>query len=364
MQISRWIGNRGGASRAARQCRAGFTLVELLVVIAIIGILIALLLPAVQAAREAARRSSCTNNLKQVGLAILNYESARKHYPPGRGHGYNSTVITQPQHVCYPYTSPQSTMSNLASGFVFMLPYLEGSSIHSLAPGVDTPNTTMVLWSDQNNDWALDANRRQLVGTHMPVYFCPSSTAERFFDDTSFSPPLRAAIGTYAMCLGSGHRPTGSYSGRNNKPTSNSSDVKCANDGMFMYGRRIKRKEISDGTSKTFAIGEVKDASIPEGPGPNFWSYSYAHAACLRSTANPPNIRTCTPAVLSAGLYCGNGYVGGGQPIWNGSFGSEHPGGLLFAYADGRVSFISENVSGALYWHAAAIADGFTDSIQ
>jgi prepilin-type processing-associated H-X9-DG protein len=172
------------------------------------------------------------------------------------------------------------------------------------------------------------------------------------------------AIGTYAMCMGSGHRPSTGYAGPNNKPASVSSDLKCNNDGMFFYGKRILRKAVTDGTSKTFAVGEVKDAAIPDGPGPNYWSRAYANTMSLRSTANLPNLITCTQATISAGLYCGNAYVLGGQPILNGCFGSDHKGGLNFAYVDGHVSFVSENISEAPYWHAAAIADGFTDVVQ
>ena len=94
-----------------RSIRLAFTLVELLVVIAIIGILIGLLLPAVQAAREAARRMSCTNNLKQIGLALHNYESALKTFPP-------STV------------SIGGSASQPWSAQAFLLPYLEGGTIH------------------------------------------------------------------------------------------------------------------------------------------------------------------------------------------------------------------------------------------
>ncbi len=92
--------------RRNRRLRFGFTLVELLVVIAIIGILVALLLPAVQAAREAARRMQCSNNLKQIGLGILNYESAMKRIPPG------------------------SIESNFIGGFASILPHLEQGSVY------------------------------------------------------------------------------------------------------------------------------------------------------------------------------------------------------------------------------------------
>ena len=107
--------------------RLGFTLVELLVVIAIIGILIALLLPAVQAAREAARRSQCTNNMKQLGVAIHNYHDTHKVFPPaGLDYGWAGDANTSYSRA--PSSSPVNRFN--ISGWVMVLPYLEQSALH------------------------------------------------------------------------------------------------------------------------------------------------------------------------------------------------------------------------------------------
>jgi prepilin-type N-terminal cleavage/methylation domain-containing protein/prepilin-type processing-associated H-X9-DG protein len=340
----------------ADQQNRGFTLVELLVVIAILGILIALLLPAVQAAREAARRSSCTNNLKQVGLAILNFESARKKFPPGRvTQGRNNYA---PDNPCYPYNVASNQQSNLASGFVVLLPYIEGGTLYSLASGVEEFNTFMVLWNDKGTPWR-DEPRRQLIETPVSVYLCPSYDGESVLDlsstDPGYTPPMKAAVGAYALCLGSGKPPL--------DPPSHSTSVKCKNDGMFFYGKHRKRGEITDGTSKTFAGGEVKHVSTLDGTGPNLWSYAYANASSLRSTTNPMNLPPCNSTV-SAGISCGNAYTSSAGPTFNGSFGSEHSGGANFVYVDGHVSFISENVVHSIYQNTASIADGVDPVVQ
>ena len=140
---------------------AGFTLVELLVVIAIIGVLVALLLPAIQAAREAARRSQCTNHLKQIGLAIHNFETARGKIPPaylsGIGH---------------------------ATWLVLIMPYLEEGTLY------DNSNVQTIYWGVPP----------QIVQTHVPVYYCPS----RRGPSLAFRATIVPAV--LAKCLG--HLPT------------------------------------------------------------------------------------------------------------------------------------------------------------
>ena len=141
----------------------GFTLVELLVVIAIIGILVALLLPAVQAAREAARRSQCTNNQKNIALAILNYEDTNKKLPPGTPF-YDNCV-----------RGPASTSPlrfHRVSGFVLILPFLEQGALFDLYQFEKTP----YIWMSDNtgNNWHRVAGRESLPEARPDVYVCPS----------------------------------------------------------------------------------------------------------------------------------------------------------------------------------------------
>jgi prepilin-type N-terminal cleavage/methylation domain-containing protein/prepilin-type processing-associated H-X9-DG protein len=313
--------------------KTGFTLVELLVVIAIIGILIALLLPAVQAAREAARRSSCTNNLKQIGLANLNYESNKKKFPPGR-------LNVNDGNDCAPY----ATATNIAaSGFVFMLPFMEGNSLYATA-AFDSGG----IWDSTNPTWR-DAARLEMIKSRPPTYVCPTSTFEPFVTDTnnwlaSGSPVVTAATGSYALCTGR------LGPGTTSSPTGTAQ--KCSNTGIYLYGRVIRRREITDGTSKTLVAGEVRDAHYWESL--NIWSYATRLNSILRTTSNSPNTLPCLPQ--NAG-FCGSFHADSRGNV-NSAFNSEHRGGVNFVFADGHVSFVSDNVALDVYQAASTIAKG------
>ena len=142
---------------ARREPLKAFTLVELLVVIAIIGVLVALLLPAVQAAREAARRSSCGNNLKQIGLALLNYEDANKSLPVGA-------------------TGPSPKGGYGTAWGVAILPYLEQGNIYEKFDhiGINSPHTGLI-YNGTNVD-----NGKLLAGQMIPAFICPSSPLEKW----------------------------------------------------------------------------------------------------------------------------------------------------------------------------------------
>lgn len=206
--------------------RTGFTLVELLVVIAIIGALVGLLLPAVQSAREAARRTQSISNLKQIGLALHNYHDSRRSLPPG----FRSTT-----------TGSWSGTSNDAvpesgpgwSFFAFILPYLEESTLHSTIR-FDLPIT--------------DPLNKAARETIVPVFIDPGDTGARLIDITNSGDPpspdntptviTQAAVCSYAGSLG-----TLAYE---RQPFN----------GVFHRNSRISLAQISDGTSKTLGVGE------------------------------------------------------------------------------------------------------------
>jgi prepilin-type N-terminal cleavage/methylation domain-containing protein/prepilin-type processing-associated H-X9-DG protein len=316
--------------KSAKNQRKAFTLVELLVVIAIIGVLVALLLPAVQAAREAARRASCVNNLKQIGVAMHNFLDAQRAFPPGRVGGQNGDK-------CGISPNVQSTG---ASGFAATLPFLEGQEMYDMIV-VEKGGIFNYAISPK---WFTYPENVNFVKLRPSVFVCPTSTVQPVCKECSGYDPGEkvAGIGTYALCHGT-YGPGVSVTG---PPAEDDvgQTVMCANTGMFLYKIRRKPKQITDGLTKTFAVGEVVGGDTQSGYSP--WAYASRHEGSLRTTLNPLN----TP-VGKFGTYRTESWG-----FLNGAFASEHPGGGNFLRADGSVEFVSEEINHDTYQEFATIA--------
>jgi prepilin-type N-terminal cleavage/methylation domain-containing protein/prepilin-type processing-associated H-X9-DG protein len=312
---------------------SAFTLVELLVVIAIIGILVALLLPAIQAAREAARRSSCMNNMKQDGLACQSFHDSLKQLPAA--------------------ASGATGMSYLAQ----ILPYMEDANLRDLID--DTKH-----WSTVENDKA--------EATPVPIFECPSTGPEldAFVGDIGNSTvyadfsPLRAhymgIMGAKIGCRASLLYPQSGYTMKlclDSPPNPGY----WADNGVIVLGKKINFRRITDGTSKTMLVGEQSWNCGPQ----RTWIVGTLGDA---STSNDGWIYNAKNIMYSMNTAFrenpSEGYSGYGNS--DTSLGSRHPGGAHILLVDGSVQFLREDVdlTGVLRAMATRANGELIDSYQ
>lgn len=340
----------------------GFTLVELLVVIAIIGILVALLLPAIQAAREAARRSSCVNNLHQIGVALHNFHSSEGVFPYGANDGD-----------CEAKTPDREVMA----WRVLILPYMEHQPLFDqLKPIAEQSNMKGGLNAcrfPESRPWDLTPLQRQPV----PEFICPSEQApqvnsgmDRWFGpDTAAISSYRGVAGPVAtgpmdgswggpdiicgLCVGSvtcpcisGNKPGGGqrgwYHGQN-----------PGGPGMMdMWANKLSTNKVLDGTSHTLHVGETHWAD-PDSNEPGCYStMQWMTTWSVSSTVWGINTDYVSRLGLSKTEHIQFNYQLGCN------FRSRHVGGAMFLYADGHVEFLADDINPVLLANLGDHSDG------
>jgi len=315
--------------------RSAFTLVELLVVIAIIGVLVALLLPAVQAAREAARRNSCQNNLKQTSLAMHNYEDIYKTLPGGVGR----------------YGCCWGTWQ------VRMLPYLEQGSLAGIYQNSDGNDATGIRYRGTAN---LAVTQKRIK-----VWTCPSDipnapnggiTSHNYvvnYGNTSFFQQPITSGGVTIQFLGA------PFSAYTDSSDGGDGPIDAGSVASFrdVFGRPIRLAQISDGTSNTLMMGENVQGRLTDLRGYGWWGGASGFVTFIAPNSTEPDVLTGGTCVTSdpRNPPCTTTSTVT-RPRMMASR-SRHPSGVQVSYCDGHVAFVSNNVS-YVSWQAAGSAQG------
>lgn len=306
--------------------RNAFTLVELLVVIAIIGILVALLLPAVQAAREAARRMQCTNRLKQVSLAALNHESTYGAFPAAR-----MGCDTDP--AC-PLSDSDPNHYEGASVFVQLLPFMEQQALFDQ---FDLDNGD--IWYPGTWNWN-DPTLQQALATELDAFVCPSDGERLKFAEYQHNVPtnIQVATGSFAAVCGDVGPPAiGDEFYKNDRADARGKpfSMKYNNTGVFYYAKQIKIRQIVDGLSNTMFFGETIRGHLREHS--NIWTNGNRGTSSMRSTFYALNT---LPENVSLKVATQDSH---------GGFNSMHPGGANFSMGDGSVTYITDDIDRETY---------------
>jgi prepilin-type N-terminal cleavage/methylation domain-containing protein/prepilin-type processing-associated H-X9-DG protein len=294
--------------------RPGFTLIELMVVIAIIAVLISLLLPAVQSAREAARRTQCVNNLLQIGIALQNYEATHTVLPPG-------TV------------DPTGPIIESLSGYQF-------GWITQLLPFFDQKAVYRHLNFNQGIYQPANQTAREVT---LSVLVCPSDGSRSRFG--SFGGGLSSGLdlvakNNYAACHNDVEAP-----------------INTNNHGVFFLNSHVRADEIEDGLSHTIFVGEKK------GPGDEL-GWASGTRATLRNTGTPINQTTLDSLDFLPSMMGLSGEITPGSPprpsapVMVGGFGSFHTHGANFLFGDGSVHFVRTTVNQGIYRLLGSRDDG------
>jgi prepilin-type N-terminal cleavage/methylation domain-containing protein/prepilin-type processing-associated H-X9-DG protein len=343
--------------RRQRRRGSGFTLIELLVVIAIIAILIGLLLPAVQKVREAARRMQCSNNLKQIGLALHTYHDVNGKFPPGGLLGQG------------PYTDQGPAngdwQSEQGSWIVYILPHIEQDNMYKLInPRPDSVyNSVGNGWNGTTNNAGYGIGNVPAANRPLKIIRCPS-------DDWDAKAPVSNYVGSLGpqcatgpcgydpnqpVCMPENSGFGGGVNSMGYRWSPDHGNAWGANDirGMFnRLGATIGMNSVADGLSNTILVGECRVGTHDHLAQNQWWGYNGGNAHCstivpINYAIDPNNNNWCSPAQT----YRGN---------WNVSWGfrSRHTNGSNFLFGDGSVHFISQTIDHRTYQLLGCRNDG------
>ena len=352
----------------SRRQPSGFTLIELLVVIAIIGVLIALLLPAVQAAREAARRARCSNNLKQLGVALMTYESSFGAFPPGVMHG----------------AVPRASGGPSSFGLNFncmLLPYIDESSLYDQlnmvgrSPGYMNEGNPSSGWSN---------GRIVIARGIIPIFRCPSSPQEPRLEPYEHKSHYAGVSGAY---------PDADFAETRIAYTADASGLDCgyvSAGGVMLPNKSVRIKEISDGLSSTIMLIEMSNklkridladagySNVSASGTDHGWMMSTRVRGCPQpgdngsdANFNPTNENDYRVFNITTIRYRPNEKMFALQffPGMRSNVGvnnptsSAHPGGLNVLLCDGSVHFLGDNMEFGLIKRLATRDDGSKASL-